>query len=793
MTKMIFDTVRKLGQRALVSKGWGGFGADQIGIPEGVFMLGNCPHDWLFQRVSAVVHHGGAGTTAAGIAAGRPTVVVPFFGDQPFWGAMVARAGAGPDPTPYKELTSDRLAESIQKALLPATVEKAKQLAESISNENGTKVGAQSFHQQLNVDHLRCTLCPIRSAVWRLKRTEIRLSAFAATILGNEKLISFTDLKLYRPMEHFTEDEPFEPLSGGASALVGTLGSMAMGIADMPVAALKAMKIHPDATRSNSGSSSKQKTGTSRQESSESSPELKDGSKPSSLAPTQSTSDLGQDSETSQSAGPENSGSGAGPETAHEIANQMTEAAAVSENVSGTQSPDSAQAQKQDSESNAQAEKPGKKDPKEVYEEVMGIGKGMMKVSSAGIKSPMDFTLGLARGFRNAPKLYGDDTVRKSEKVTGLSSGLRIAGKEFGYGFYDGISGLVTQPIEGAKKEGAAGFVKGFGKGIGGIVFKPGAAFWGIPGYTSQGIYKELMKRFGPSVENYIIASRTAQGYEDVSKSSEEERMAIVKRWKEIKPYIKRKQTLGEEAKSQLDQVRERSRSFGRRSRDSTPTASTKDTASSSKSKTKQTDSPSLARTDTTTSTGTMDSGVWSPVDTSDSYSQTTLSSEAPPPYSSIESHAPSRTDVKASSTDKEANSTQDEGDQDFEEAVRRSVLETSKGDASEDALIEKAIRASVAELEAAKAKGADNEQLQQAMEASIREATKGLRQEREEEQEIAEEQSELERALAASKEEHRERESEEDKAKREEEIVMQYMMKQSLAEEEMRKKQQGT
>ena len=67
--------------RALVSKGWGGLGGDKLQVPENVYMLGNVPHDWLFKHVSAVCHHGGAGTTAAGIAAGRPTIVVPFFGD----------------------------------------------------------------------------------------------------------------------------------------------------------------------------------------------------------------------------------------------------------------------------------------------------------------------------------------------------------------------------------------------------------------------------------------------------------------------------------------------------------------------------------------------------------------------------------------------------------------------------------------------------------------------------------------------------------------------------------------
>lgn len=64
----------------------GGLGG--VAIPPHVFILGNVPHDWLFdnERVSAVVHHGGAGTTAVGLAKGRPTVVVPFFGDQGFWG-----------------------------------------------------------------------------------------------------------------------------------------------------------------------------------------------------------------------------------------------------------------------------------------------------------------------------------------------------------------------------------------------------------------------------------------------------------------------------------------------------------------------------------------------------------------------------------------------------------------------------------------------------------------------------------------------------------------------------------
>lgn len=196
MTSLIFEAVKITGQRALVSKGWGGFGADAMGIPDGVFMLGNVPHDWLFQHVSCVVHHGGAGTTAAGIAMGKPTVIIPFFGDQPFWGAMIAKAGAGPLPVPSKHLTADNLAAAIMEALKPNALKRAQELGNTIKSEKGTHVGAQRFHEKLHIDLLRCMLAPDRAAAWRVKRTHVRLSPFAATTLGQEGLLDLNNLKL---------------------------------------------------------------------------------------------------------------------------------------------------------------------------------------------------------------------------------------------------------------------------------------------------------------------------------------------------------------------------------------------------------------------------------------------------------------------------------------------------------------------------------------------------------------------------------------------------------------------
>ena len=130
------------------------------------------------------------------VLAGRPTVVVPFFGDQPFWGAMTARAGAGPDPVPFKHLTSDSLAAALLKALTPEALEKAKKLGESIAQEEGAEAGAESFHRMLDISKYRCHVSPQRVAVVRVKKSTIRLSALAAIVLGDEGLLEPTDLKL---------------------------------------------------------------------------------------------------------------------------------------------------------------------------------------------------------------------------------------------------------------------------------------------------------------------------------------------------------------------------------------------------------------------------------------------------------------------------------------------------------------------------------------------------------------------------------------------------------------------
>ena len=194
LTNMIFGAVKRAGVRALVLKGWGGIGEGDT--PDGVYLLGNVPHDWLFQYVSCVVHHGGAGTTAIGIAMGKPTVVVPFFGDQPFWGAMIYRARAGPAPVPYKKMTEEILAESITVALSPEIQTAVKNMSVKISDENGSTNAADIFHQMVNMDSMRCLLSPERIAVWRVRKTKLRLSGLAAAVLLDNGCLQLSQLKL---------------------------------------------------------------------------------------------------------------------------------------------------------------------------------------------------------------------------------------------------------------------------------------------------------------------------------------------------------------------------------------------------------------------------------------------------------------------------------------------------------------------------------------------------------------------------------------------------------------------
>ena len=143
---LIIQALKLTNQRAILLSGWGGL--QKANIPDSIFMIDSIPHSWLFPRVSAVVHHGGASTTAAGLKAGVPSVIIPFFGDQPFWGQRIADLGVGSKPIPRKQLTAGRLANAIQEVVTNEDIrQRAAKLGKKIQTENGVESAVKIFNE----------------------------------------------------------------------------------------------------------------------------------------------------------------------------------------------------------------------------------------------------------------------------------------------------------------------------------------------------------------------------------------------------------------------------------------------------------------------------------------------------------------------------------------------------------------------------------------------------------------------------------------------------------------------
>ncbi|KAJ6391841.1 hypothetical protein OIU77_025744 [Salix suchowensis] len=145
---IILEALKETGQRGIVDRGWGDLG-NFMEVPDSVFLLKDCPHDWLFPQCAAVVHHGGAGTTATGLRAGCPTTIVPFFGDQFFWGDRLHKKELGPAPIPIAKLSVESLSNAIRFMLEPEVKSRAMELAKLIENEDGVAAAVDAFHRHL--------------------------------------------------------------------------------------------------------------------------------------------------------------------------------------------------------------------------------------------------------------------------------------------------------------------------------------------------------------------------------------------------------------------------------------------------------------------------------------------------------------------------------------------------------------------------------------------------------------------------------------------------------------------
>jgi UDP:flavonoid glycosyltransferase YjiC (YdhE family) len=136
-TRLVVEAIRRSGQRAVLATGWNGLREPPQGLGDGICVIREAPHAWLFRRVALAVHHGGGGTTAAAIRAGIPSVVVPFLADQPFWAWQMAWLGVAPPGLNHKTLTPEQLARTIMVAAGAEMRDRAKQLGDHILEEDG--------------------------------------------------------------------------------------------------------------------------------------------------------------------------------------------------------------------------------------------------------------------------------------------------------------------------------------------------------------------------------------------------------------------------------------------------------------------------------------------------------------------------------------------------------------------------------------------------------------------------------------------------------------------------------
>ncbi|TGZ76788.1 UDP-Glycosyltransferase/glycogen phosphorylase [Ascodesmis nigricans] len=619
LTKIVLDAVKETGVRALVSAGWGGLGGsnnndDDDGggsgdgrngdgddeatpeIPENVFILTtDIPHDYLFTHVSAVIHHGGAGTTAISLLHGRPTLIIPFFGDQTFWGTMISHSGAGPPPIPYKDLTVPKLVSAIKTLLTPEVREKAAAIQERIQTDgDGAENAVRSFYKALGeidvkgvrglgyrgmvhgeggpmgpgegkwgvgAPGIRCDVLPEKYAVWRVRRTRVRLSCVAATWAVETGRIQWRDLRLLRQTEWNDFDGPGEPLSGGVSAFVALLASVAKGIVAVPKAIVRGVRdeFHDDNNDEWSDVSSSsfssgdddddedddEDDNTTKKPNEESNKD--NGVEPAVLQPgvdpkskkerlkrgirslrpgkkRHATRELPRSvgraveaqGRVARGEGRREEGNGDEGQKEREKQNETTKddkeehnngntnaATKSSDTVdkSATNSPESSSKHHSSSPSSPSRKSHHRRSPRHSHPLLRSL-----------LHLPIDIPLAIAQGYHNLPRLYHDPTVRHPARITGFHSGLRAAGKEFSLGIYDGVSGLYLQPYHGAQTEGFKGAVKGVLRGVAGLVVKPQAGVAGVVGYTVKGLHREAVKGRDRRVMGWVERERRRQG-----------------------------------------------------------------------------------------------------------------------------------------------------------------------------------------------------------------------------------------------------------------------------------------
>jgi hypothetical protein len=315
---------------------------------------------------------------------------------------------------------------------------------------------------------MRCDFLDNRAAAWKIKNTNVKLSALAAEILVEKRKLKWSELRLIRHYEWNDFGGPGEPITGVWGSLMSSVTDAATGVGNVPVEMGKSIR-------------KREKTKEKKRKI-----QKRDEEKKATLAKAKAgLSDATNESVTKQN--------GARPQA------------------------------KRDDTSLSRVTEPDEELTEELGREAAF---GFRKTGHAIARFPMDLTLAVTQGFHNAPRLYGDETVRRPPRVTGFHSGARAGRDELIYGVMDGVTGVVMQPYNGAKNNGVIGAVRGVGFGIGGFVLKDIAALLGPLAYTMKGLDAEYMKRYQPT--NYLRRARIAEGQTELSMMESKSRITTL-------------------------------------------------------------------------------------------------------------------------------------------------------------------------------------------------------------------------------------------------------------------------
>ncbi len=145
VTRLTLEALRVTGHRAVLASGVMGFGEE---MPETVFQVKDVPHAWLFPKMAAVIHHGGAGTTGSVLRAGIPSIPIPLLGDQPFWAGRIAMLGAGL-PANHRKLTVEALADRLRIVTSADMLERAARIGALVRAEKGVQSAVEFVQEHL--------------------------------------------------------------------------------------------------------------------------------------------------------------------------------------------------------------------------------------------------------------------------------------------------------------------------------------------------------------------------------------------------------------------------------------------------------------------------------------------------------------------------------------------------------------------------------------------------------------------------------------------------------------------